>query len=139
MSRIEHEGRVASVEGDVVRVEVEAGDACSACAARRQCAMGHAADRKIIEVATANARQFGVGERVVVASSGSVGAMALVLGYVAPLVVLLATLVISLCAGAGEQIAAVASISAIAVYYAVLYGLRRTISRKVNFIISKTE
>lgn len=139
MSRIEHEGRVASVAGDVVRVEVEAGDACSACAARRQCAMGHAADRKIIEVATADVSQYNVGERVVVASSGSVGAMALVLGYVAPLVVLLATLVIAICTGAGEQIAAVASISAIAVYYAVLYALRRSISRKVNFIISKTE
>ena len=139
MSRIEHEGRVVAVTGDTVRVEVEAGEACGTCAARRQCVMGQVSNSRTITVATGDAATFRTGERVMVASQGKVGAMAVVLGYVVPLVVMLATLVAAICAGVGERIAAIVSIAAIALYYAALYLLRRTISKKVNFTISRTE
>ncbi len=139
MGKIEHEGTVVSVTDGMVRVEVEAGEACSACAARKQCAMGHASDRKTIDVATPDAARYEKGERVMVASRGKVGAMAVALGYLSPLVVLIAVLICCIGAGVSEQISAIVAISAVAVYYAVLYALRRTISQKVNFTIEKTE
>ena len=139
MSKIEHEGRVVSVADGLVRVGVEAGEACGACAARKQCAMGHASDHKIIDVATPDALRYKTGERVMVASQGRVGAMAVALGYVSPLVVLIAVLICCIGVGASELFSAIVAISAVAVYYAVLYALRRAISKKVNFTISKTE
>lgn len=139
MSKIEHEGRVVSVADGLVRVEVEAGEACGACAARKQCAMGHASDHKIIDVATADASLYKTGERVMVASQGRVGAMAVALGYLSPLVVLIAVLICCIGAGVSEQTSAIVAIVAVAVYYAVLYVLRRAIAKKVNFTISKTE
>lgn len=134
---IEHDGTVVSVESGRVRVDVEVGEACGACASRKQCALGQASQHRSIEIATSDASSYSVGERVTVATRSGAGITAVMFGYVVPLVVLVAALVACICAGSTDGIAAIVSIAAVAVYYVVLYALRNKISQKISFTISK--
>lgn len=134
---IEHDGTVVSVERGRVLVDVEVGEACGACASRKQCALGQASQHRSIEVATSDASSYSVGERVTVAARKGVGITAVTFGYVIPLAVLVAVLVACVCAGTADGTAAIASIAAIAVYYVMLYAFRNKISQKISFTISK--
>ncbi len=137
-SDIAHEGVVAAVEGRRVLVEVELGEACAGCSARKACSLGVATGSRAIEVTSAPEERFAVGERVVVAARRRVGALAVALSYVAPLAVLLAALLSAVALGAPEGVSAAVSLGAVALYYAVLWAVRDKISEKVNFTISKT-
>ncbi len=134
---IEHDGTVVSVERGEVRVDVEVGEACGACASRGQCALGQASQHRSINIATSDASSYSAGERVTVAVRRGTGIAAVALGYVVPLALLVAVLAACICAGSADGTAAIASISAVAVYYAVLYAFRRKISEKISFTISK--
>ena len=108
---IEHDGTVVSVERGRVRVDVEVGEACGACASRRQCALGQASQHRSIEI----------------------------FSYFIPLAVLFAALVACVCACTADGTAAIVSLAAVAVYYAALYAFRDKISEKISFTISKFE
>lgn len=134
---IEHDGTVVSVERDRVLVDVEVGEACGACASRKRCALGQASQHRSIEIAVSDASSYSVGERVTVAARTDVGIIAVAFGYVVPLVILVGALIACVCDGMADGIAAIVSVSAVAVYYAVLYAFRRKVSEKISFTISK--
>lgn len=136
---IEHDGTVVSVERGRVRVDVEVGEACGACASRRQCALGQASQHRSIEIVAADASSYSVGERVTVAVRKGAGIGAVIFGYVIPLAVLVAVLVACVCAGMTDGTAAIVSLAAVAVYYAALYAFRGKISEKITFTISKSK
>ncbi len=136
---IEHDGTVVSVERGRVRVDVEVGEACGACASRRQCALGQASQHRSIEIAASDASSYSVGERVTVAVRKGAGIGAVIFGYVIPLAVLVAVLVACVCAGTTDGTAAIVSLAAVAVYYAALYAFRGKISEKITFTISKSK
>ena len=136
-SPIRHTGTVQRVARGVVYVLIEQQSACAACHARRIC--GVDSGEKIIEVRTAAADRFAVGDSVEVALvRRSMGVASLVLGYVVPLVVLLVALLVSKIAGAAG-VAACITLAAVAVYYACLYLLRARMDRKIQFTIIKQE
>ncbi len=136
---IEHDGTVVSVERDRVRVDVEVGEACGACASRKQCALGQTSQHRSIDIATPDAASYSVGERVTVAARSGAGIMAIIFGYVVPLIVLMTVLVACIGTGSAEGTAAAVSIAAVAVYYVVLYAFRNKISRKISFTITKSK
>lgn len=136
---IEHDGTVVSVESGRVLVDVEVGEACGACASRRQCALGQASQHRAIEIAASDASSYSVGERVTVAVRKGAGIGAVIFGYVIPLAVLVAVLVACVCAGTTDGTAAIVSLAAVAVYYAALYAFRGKISEKISFTISKSK
>lgn len=135
-TRLQHRGIVERIEGDKVVVIVEQQSACAACHAKGLCSE-KGAKREII-VKSAYASQFSVGERVRVALlSNTMGFSSIIYGYILPLVVLLAALGIAKGIGLNDGIAAVAAISAVAVYYVGLYALRHKIEKKIEFTIIK--
>lgn len=136
---IEHDGTVVSVERDRVHVDVKVGEACGACASRRQCALGQASQHRTIEIAASDAASYSVGEQVTVAVRKGAGIGAVIFGYVIPLAVLVAVLVACVCAGMTDGTAAIVSLAAVAVYYATLYAFRGKISEKISFTISKSK
>ncbi len=140
MARVEditHEGVIKRIDGRHVLVDVELSEACSGCSARKSCSLGTATDRRTIDVVTDTAEEFTVGERVVVSARKRVGAMAVALSYAVPLAVLLAALVTCIACGLPEGLSALATIGAVAVYYALLWSAKEKISQKVSFTISK--
>ena len=134
--QIEHKGAVLSVGEGVVRVAIEVSEACGSCSARKSCAMGQTTKRAI-EVYTAESSNYSVGELVKVGAKQSLGAMAVVLCYVVPLIVLVVALAVAVAAGISEGVAALVSLGVTALYYALLALLKDKISKKVTFTINK--
>ena len=91
--QIEHKGIVLSVEEGIVRVAIEVNEACGSCASRKACSMGQSEKREIT-VYTADASDYSVGEQVEVGAKQTLGVVAVLLCYVVPLVVLVASLLI---------------------------------------------
>ncbi len=133
---IEHQGRVESIDANLVRVKIVSNSACGSCSARKACGMSESAE-KIVEVESRSAADYAVGEEVVVAVRRKVGLWAVAVAYIAPLVVLLAVLVGASALGLDEGRAALGAIGGVAAYYLLLWAFGGRISEKVNFTIHK--
>ena len=120
-----------------VRVDIEVMEACGSCASRKACAMGASQTREIM-IYTDDATSYSIGEIVNISAKQSLGAMAVLLCYVVPLVVLIAVLALAVSLGCSEGIAALISLGTTALYYLILAVLNKRISRKVVFTINKT-
>ena len=136
VEQIEHKGIVLSVEEGIVRVAIEVNEACGSCASRKACSMGQSEKREIT-VYTADASDYTVGEQVEVGAKQTLGVVAVLLCYVAPLMVLVASLATAVAMGVSEGTAALVSLGSILIYYAILYLFRNRISKRIIFTINK--
>ena len=137
MAAVKHCGDVIRIEDNSVFVRMTVNSACSACHAKGVCGVSESTE-KIVEVETASAADFNIGESVEVALlSDSMGAKSVVLAYVVPFLVLTLMLVGSLMMGAGEGVAVLSALGGVAIYYVVLHLLRDKVKNKIKFIIIK--
>lgn len=137
MAAVKHCGEVIRIESNSVYVRMTVNSACSACHAKGVCGVSESTE-KIVEVETASAADFNIGESVEVALlSDSMGAKSVVLAYVVPFLVLTLMLVGSLMMGAGEGVAVLSALGGVAIYYVVLHLLRDKVKNKIKFIIIK--
>ena len=119
-----------------MRVGVEVNEACGSCASRKACSMGSSEQREIV-VYTSDASLYTVGESVKVGAKQSLGVVAVILCYVVPLVVLVASLSVAVALGSSDGISALISLGSTAIYYAILYLCRSRISKRIIFTINK--
>ena len=98
--------------------------------------MGQSQKREI-EIRTSEAKNYSVGEVVTVGAKQSLGVVAVVLCYVMPLIVLVATLAAAITAAISEGISALLSLGATLLYYTILYLFRKHISKRIIFTINK--
>ena len=137
MAAVKHCGEVVRIDGHSVFVQMTVNSACSACHAKGVCGASEQTD-KIVEVETAAATDFQVGDSVEVAlMQRDMGSTSVVLAYVVPFLVLAAVLVGAILMGASEGMAALAALVGVALWYVVLYMLRDKIKNKIKFIIIK--
>jgi sigma-E factor negative regulatory protein RseC len=137
MAAVKHCGEVIRIDGNSVFVRMTVNSACSACHAKGVCGVSESTE-KIVEVETASAADFNIGESVEVALlSDSMGAKSVVLAYVVPFLVLTLMLVGSLMMGAGDGVAVLSALGGVAIYYVVLHLLRDKVKNKIKFIIIK--
>ena len=137
MAAVKHCGDVIRIEDNSVFVRMTVNSACSACHAKGVCGVSESTE-KIVEVETASAADFNIGESVEVALlSDSMGAKSVVLAYVVPFLVLTLMLIGSLMMGAGEGVAVLSALGGVAIYYVVLHLLRDKVKNKIKFIIIK--
>ena len=134
---ISHRGKVLSVDGGCIRVEIISSSACSACHAAGLCSMSEAV-KKVVEIPAAGNPGYSAGEEVVLTLKPSMGMKAVLAAYVLPLVILLLLCVSMSFAGFNELYTGLAGLAALAAYYAVLYFMRDRISRDYVFCIRKT-
>lgn len=137
--RIEHEGKVISVDKDYIAVEILNKSACASCHAKAVCGASEESV-KVVEVAqdiSTLAADYQVGETVNVVMSSAMGTQAIWIAYVIPLLVLMASiLVFSLC-GAGELVMGLGSLGVVALYYLGVFLMRDRISKIFIFSIEK--
>ena len=119
-----------------MRVDIEVNEACGSCASRKACAMGSSEKREIV-IYTNESENYSVGEVVNIGARRSLGAVAVVLCYIVPLVVLVAAIIVANLLGCSEGVAALVALCSIAIYYALLALFRKHISKKVTFTINK--
>ena len=129
---ISHEATVQSVDSDSVTVSLSPGVSCSGCQAERSCGMTDKSTR-IIKVK--GSFDLHTGEKVNVSIMKSQGYMALFLGYLLPLILVVATLIVFSVQHAGELASGLASIGILIPYYIILWIFRRFIGKKFSFNI----
>lgn len=135
-SKIEHGGTVISIEGNTVVVEMIVEAACQGCKMKAMCNK-ESEQNRVVSVYTDMAAHYSVHEHVIVSISTAMGVKAAVWVYVIPFLIVLATLVGSLQAGATELTAGLSSLIILAVYYFLLYLLKEKIEKQIVFEISK--
>ena len=133
---IEHKGSIVAIIGNRVDVEMIVEEACSACKAKDICGMGHT-EHKVVSVIVDDPTLFEVDETVIVSVTRGMGIKAVMLAYVFPFLLLLGTLMVLLGVGCSESVAGLIALGLMAVYYAILYFLRKKIEREIIFKIRK--
>lgn len=137
MAAVKHCGEVIRIQGQSVFVRMTVNSACSACHAKSVCGASEQAD-KIVEVETAEASSFVVGDSVEVAlMQRNMGSKSVVLAYVVPFFVLTLMLVGAIAVGASEGVAVLAALAGVAAWYVALYLTRDKLKNRIKFIIIK--
>ena len=138
MEAIKHQGTVVFQKGSTVGVKITRHSACSQCIAQNCCGLINSRD-KIIEVETENSQQFTMGEEVIVTLEATSGFLAVFLGYVLPLILMLATMLIVYQIGAGEIKSGISAIIILIPYYFWLFLNKKKLAAKFRFTISQKE
>lgn len=129
---ISHEGIVHRKDNNSVVVRITSSSACSGCHAEGYC---NISDQKEKLINVTGSYDVSPGDRVILLMTQSMGFRALSLGYLLPLVVLIAGLVVFLSLSVPELTAGLLSIGILIPYFLILYFLRDRISNKFNFTI----
>lgn len=131
---LQHRGVIERIEQSKVIVAVRPESACAGCHAKGIC--GERGEMREIVVVTPYAKDYAVGEHVIVAlEHNRMGVVSVVWSYVVPLVVLLAVLLGVNAMGFEDIVAAISSMAAMVLYYVVLYLARRLFDKKIKFTI----
>lgn len=140
--RIRHDGKIEKIlDKGHLQVRIVQTSACQSCKMAGHC-LSSESKEKVVDVWTENATRYTPGETVVVTASAKTGAIAVILGFVVPSVLLLITVVTALNvlpeSPAGElpmnqAYAALAGIGILVPYYIVLYCIRGYMQTKLTF------
>ncbi len=131
-SEIEHNGVIYNIGKETITVKITAHPSCSSCHASGLCNASGSVE-KFFEVPFQG--EFETGQNVRITTSLSNGFRALVLGYVVPLIVMVASLIVMLASGSGELVAGGVSVGLVAIYYVGLFFSRNRIEKKIKFIL----
>ena len=132
--KITHAGIVEQVDGGRVRVRIMQTSACAACKVAGHCNAAEAKE-KLVDVFTASASQWKVGDAVTVAASRQMATQALLLAFGLPLVIMLAVLLAVLSLTGREGLSALCALGALLPYYGVLWLLRGRLQQRMAFWI----
>ncbi len=129
---IEHEGIVKSSDNKSVTVSIISSSACSGCHAEGICSLS-GKEEKIVEIQ--GIYSVAPGENVRVLMKQSSGFTAVLFGYVMPLVLVLAVLIILVSASVQELTAGIGSVAVLVPYYLIIYLFRNRINKKFTFTL----
>ncbi len=132
---IEHLGVIKEITPRSIKVSLLNVSACSTCHTKGTCSVSDV-DNKVIDVINSGGR-FSKGDTVKVAFEKSLGPLALVIGYLAPFVLLMLVLIISLSITNDEVVAGLTSLISIGVYYLFLTLFRKKLKSTFTFRILK--
>ena len=90
---------------------------------------------KLVDVVCDEATTYAVGEDVLLTGSLEMGLKAVWWAYIAPLLLLVAVLLVAAEASGSEPLAALSALAVLAVYYGLLYLNRGRLTRKFSFTI----
>jgi sigma-E factor negative regulatory protein RseC len=129
---IEHSGIVKSSDDKSVTVSISSRSACAGCHAEGSCSVS-GSEEKIIDIP--GFYEVVPGDFVTVIMKKSMGFMALFLGYVLPVIIMTALLILLLSLSVTELTAALAAVVVLLPYYLILYFARKHIDKKFTFIL----
>lgn len=133
--KIWHDGIVKCISGQTIEVVINSHSACSGCHAKGACGMSDMTEKSIM--APLPAAGVSVGDQVIVYATMNNAIYSVLLAYVVPSLVIIATLFILLAAGCSEIIAAILSLVLTGLYFYALYLLRKRIGKKITFTVEK--
>ena len=136
-NHVEHEGTVSSICGNTMIVRIVASSACGSCAAKNYCAPSENKDKDIYVEGFSG--DFVSGERVKVIMRQSLGFMALLIGYIVPIVLVLATLLTVYQINGNELASGLSALLILFPYYLIIKLLNRKITETFGFTVQKID
>ena len=133
---IAHKGRIVSIEGQVVGVEIVTASACDSCRAKTLCSMSDQKE-KLLRLPLGAGQSWEMGEEVVVSLRGSLGLKAVLLVYIVPLLALLAALFGLSFAGVPDWITGLTALVVPLFCYFVVWLFRDRIEKEYIFVLNK--
>ena len=134
MKEISHTGRIVEVTPGYNTVEIVSESACAQCHASAFCGLGDV-KVKAVQVPARPLDRYVPGQEVYVNMKATMGHKAVWLGYVIPLLLMMASVLAALKCGAGELAAGLCGIGAVALYYAILAAFRGKLRNQYDFYI----
>jgi sigma-E factor negative regulatory protein RseC len=131
---IKHKGIVQKADDKNVIVSISSESACSGCNAEGSCKLS-GNEEKIVEVA--GSYKVKPGDTVTILMKQSMGYAALFLGYILPLISVIAILIILISSKVSELVAGLASIAILIPYYIILWFFRNRINEKFTFTLKR--
>ncbi len=138
MSEITKTGQVVAVEKDFLQVELVTCSACGDCAVKSSCGLREYR-KNIVKVKIDNASSYHIGDKVEVSLSSQKGIAAVLLAFVVPLFVLLATLIIGVFLGFSDIQNCICAIIILIPYYFALFLSRRVLENKFRCKLKITD
>ena len=126
-SRVQHEGIVKSISTQTLEVSIISHSACSGCHAKSACGIADMKEKVI--TAQRPREELRPGDKVIV--------YAVLLAYIMPSILIIATIFFLEKSGSSELYAAISSLILLAGYFIILYFCRNKIARKINFTVEK--
>ena len=134
---VEHSGTVVNVTPTQITVNIVSLSACSGCHAKTFCsAFGQKEKNIIVPNIGQNIKE---GDCVNVQMKQSLGMLAVLLAYLVPVAVIIASLLLLSEFAVSEPISAIIVLGILAVYYFILYLFRDKFKKAYNFYLVKTE
>ena len=131
-----HEGVVASVDDEKVRVRIVQTSACASCKVAHHCNASEKTE-KIIEVPLSHDMKVEEGQTVVVTADMKVVRWSLAWAFGLPVVLMIVALILTSLLGGDALMAAMMAVGALAVYYIFLWCMRPLLNRQLVFAIEK--
>lgn len=131
---ITHRGTVENVGKGYVKVRIVQLSACSSCVAKKMCNSSEQKE-KSVDVVVGEGEHYHIGDEVMLTGTLKMGLKAVVLAYAVPLLLLSAVLFLSVHFTGDEPLGALVSLSALALYYGLLYVNRTRLNRNFSFTI----
>ena len=136
MEQTTHDGTVLTVQPGLVKVQMQVLSACAACEAHARCTFSEKKD-KIVDIETAQWQQYHEGDPVTVIINSAHGLLAVLLAYILPAVVILATFALLFSLHLSELWVALITLVAVALYGGILYLCRNRLQQKFTFRLAK--
>jgi sigma-E factor negative regulatory protein RseC len=130
---IAKEGFIDHIDDRKIYVRIMSVSACASCHANGSCNSSESAE-KLIGIDRDGAPEVEPGQKVRISMNATNGNLAVVYGYVVPLLILVVALLV-LVNFTSEGIAGLLSIAMLAPYYAGVYMLRKHFERRFRFTI----
>ena len=122
----------------MVVVGIEASGACEGCKVQGLCGLS-GENEKEVAVWDNDAASYKAGDEVIVGIGTAMALKAVLWAYIVPFLLMLAVLLILSGYGFSELVQGVATLSAVAVYYMVLWFFRKKLERDIVFKIRRAE
>jgi positive regulator of sigma E activity len=135
-NQITHPGIIETISGNVVLVKIQPQAACGSCHSKSFCNLADS-EGKVVETTVIDGGKFKIGQEVQVTLQRSLGYRALLLGYLVPFVLLVATILFVLLVANNESLAALMGVAAMVPYYALLFRFRDRMKKQFEFKIKQ--
>lgn len=132
---IEHQGVIISKDDKIARVKIEQTSACASCHVKSVCGASDKSE-KIID-ANIMDDTLKVGDQVTIIGQKSLGFQAILLAYILPFIVIIATLFIVNVFTTNEIIIGTCALASLIPYFIVLRLMRNKIQAKFQFYAIK--
>lgn len=130
---IEHEGIVAEINPQHIKVRIVNESACAACHAKGSCTAADLQD-KLIDIYQF-ASDMKIGQKVMLLGEKSLAPKAVLLAYVYPILLILAVLITTFYLSDNELLAGGLSLAVLVPYYALIYRFKEKLKRTFSFTI----